>query len=90
MQRLGRTPLLDHLLIHRVRREIDVPRPCYRPMVHKRVLKKRGITQGRQYAAEFGNVQLHYAAGAVGEADEEPVARLRFNLHDPQYIAAAR
>jgi len=58
------------------------PGPCDRAMVYKRALEKRGVSQGRQYTAELGKVQLHLAASPIGKADKQAVVRLRLDFYD--------
>jgi hypothetical protein len=53
-------------------------------MIHERTLKKRKTSQGSQYAAEFGEIQRHLAAGPIREADKQPVAGLGLNFYTSQ------
>src|SRR5579863_2889960 len=73
--------LVLRLLVHRVRRQIDLTGPRHRALVDVHALEKRSVAQRSEHAGEFSGRELHLAAGPIREPHEQTVVWLRLDFH---------
>jgi hypothetical protein len=55
-------PLSHDLPVHRIGRQVDLPRPCDRAVIDEHSLEKTDLAQRREYSSQFVNTEADTSA----------------------------